>query len=153
MKIWDISRTLTDDLAPWPGDTPFHFELTACLGENSVVNVGAIRMSVHNGSHVDAPFHFEKNGLTIDQAALDSYIGEAVVIDLTGRFEEQRSEPWITIEHLGEFAAQLTQTSRLLLKTGVWPDNSVFPERFPAIAADVADWLQSKTVRLIGLDF
>ena len=28
----------------------------------------------------------------------------------------------------------------------------MFPERFPAIAADVADWLQSKKVRLIGLD-
>ena len=61
MTIWDISRALTNDLAPWPGDTRFRFELTARLGENAVVNVGAIRMGVHNGSHADATFHFARS--------------------------------------------------------------------------------------------
>src|SRR5438128_2589769 len=98
MKIWDISRTLSNDLAPWPGDTPFHFELPARLGENSVVNVGAIRMSVHNGSHADAQFHFEKNGQTIDRVALQNYIGQATVVDLTSQFRSGERD-LITIEH------------------------------------------------------
>ena len=151
MKIWDISRTLSDELAPWPGDTPFHFELTARLGENAVVNVGAIRMSVHNGSHADAVFHFEKNGATIDQAALETYIGQATVVDLTVHFSSGEQE-LITIEHLSPSGADLRQTSRLLVKTGVWPNSSVFPERIPVVAPDVPDWLRSCGVRLIGLD-
>src|SRR5437879_6556554 len=112
MKIWDISRTLSDDLAPWPGDTPLHFELTARLGENAVVNVGAIRMSVHNGSHVDARFHFEKDGPTIDQAALETCIGRAAVVDLTGHLANG-DQDLITVEYLSASADDLRQTSRL----------------------------------------
>ena len=151
MKIWDISRSLTNDLAPWPGDTPFNFELAARLGENAVVNVGAIRMSVHNGSHADAQFHFDNNGPTIERSSLKTYIGEAVVIDLSAPFANG-ADTLITVEHLHQFAAQLNQTTRLLLKTNVWLDNSVFPERIPVLADDVPAWLQSQKVRLLGLD-
>ena len=151
MRIWDISRTLTDDLAPWPGDTPFHFELTARLGETAVVNVGAIRMSVHNGSHADARFHFEPDGSTIDQAVLDTYMGPATVVDLSHQLSDGQEE-WITTNQLQQAADQLTETSRLLLKTGVWPNSSIFPRRIPVLASDVPDWLQTQRVCLIGLD-
>src|SRR5205823_15013733 len=116
MKIWDISRTLSDDLAPWPGDTRFHFELTARLGENAVVNVGAIRMSVHNGSHADAQFHFQKDGSPIDQVALETYIGPATVVDLTSHFRNS-SQELITVEQLGRTAYDIHRSSRLLVKT------------------------------------
>jgi arylformamidase len=151
MKIWDISRTLSDDLAPWPGDTPFRFELVARMGENAVVNVGAIRMSVHNGSHADARFHFERDGQTIDLAALGTYIGPATVVDMTSDFGNGAQDV-ITTSHLARNADQLRQTSRLLLKTGVWPNNTVFPSRIPVIAPGMAEWLQDKGVKLIGLD-
>jgi arylformamidase len=150
MKIWDISRTLSNDLAPWPGDTPFHFELAARLGQNSVVNVGAIGMSVHNGSHADAPFHFEKEGATIDQAMLETYLGRAVVVDLCRHFQGGEQE-LITIDQLRAGTGGV-ETSRLLLKTDVWPDATVFPESIPVIAPDVAEWLKTAGVKLIGLD-
>ena len=151
MKIWDISRTLSDDLAPWPGDTPFHFELVSRLGENAVVNVGAIRMSVHNGSHADAYFHFEQNGPAMDQAALETYLGPATVVDLTDHFGN-RVDALIAVEHLSSSANDVRQTSRLLIKTGVWPDNSVFPKQIPVIAPDVPEWLRNHGVTLVGLD-
>ena len=151
MKIWDISRALSDDLAPWPGDTPFHFELAARLGENAVVNVGAIRMSVHNGSHADARFHFEQDGWTIEQTRLETYLGPAVVVDVSKELQRgERQE--IEIQDLDGSADDLAQTSRLLLKTGVWPNNTVFPKSIPVIAPDVAEWLQARGVGLIGLD-
>src|SRR5205823_3891168 len=85
-KIWDISRPLTKDLAPWPGDTPFRYELTWRLSQTCSVNVGALSMSAHNGTHADAPFHFDGKGAAIDSVPLANYIGAAVVIDLAGRF-------------------------------------------------------------------
>src|SRR4051812_25345146 len=151
MKIWDISRALTNDLAPWPGDTPFHFQLAARIGENAVVNVGAVTMGVHNGSHADARFHFEQDGETIDQIALDTYLGPATLVDLTPHFSGAEKE-LITIDHLNPAVSQIRQTSRLLLKTGVWPDNAVFPKNIPVIAPGVADWLQALNLKLIGLD-
>ena len=50
MQIFDISRALTNGLAPWPGDTPFHFELKWKMAEGATVNVGAVEMGVHNGT-------------------------------------------------------------------------------------------------------
>jgi arylformamidase len=151
MKIWDISRTLSNDLAPWPGDTPFNFELTARLGQGAVVNLGAIRMSVHSGSHADARFHFEKDGATIDQAVLETYFGRAVVVDVSRYFKGAEGE-WITIDQLSAEVSSFAETPRLLLKTGVWPDTTVFPKKIPVIAADVAEWLKTNGIRLIGLD-
>jgi arylformamidase len=151
MKIWDISRTLSDNLAPWPGDTPFQFELVAQLGENAVVNVGAIRSSVHNGSHADAGFHFERDGWTIDQAPLETYIGKAAVIDLSSALQAGRQET-IKIEHLSVSENQLAQSGRILIKTGIWPNSGIFPKQIPVIAPDLPEWMQSRGVRLLGLD-
>src|SRR5438046_2356127 len=86
MEIFDISRALSSGLAPWPGDTPFHFELKWKMAEGATVNVGAITMGVHNGTHADAPFHFDQSGEPIDRMPLDVYLGDAVVVDLTKLF-------------------------------------------------------------------
>src|SRR5216110_3923981 len=83
---WDISRPLTKDLAPWPGDTPFRYELTWRLSKTCPVNAGALSMSAHNGTHADAPFHFDEKGAASDSVPLENYIGLAVVIDLAGKF-------------------------------------------------------------------
>jgi arylformamidase len=147
MKIFDISRSLSNDLAPWPGDTAFHFELKWKMAEGATVNVGALTMGVHNGSHADAPFHFKQGADRIEQMPLETYLGDAVVVDLTAKFETDRSRQ-ITIGDLESSA----ETPRLLLKTGVWRDSKIFPEWIPVIASDVAEWLGKRKVRLLGLD-
>src|SRR5687767_15904456 len=91
MQIFDVSRALANGLAPWPGDTPFHFELKWKMVEGATVNVGAVQMGVHNGTHADAPFHFAAGADTIDQMPLETYLGDAVVVDLTQLFETDRT--------------------------------------------------------------
>jgi arylformamidase len=148
MKIFDISRPLFNGLAPWPGDIAFRFDLNWKMAEGATVNVGTVTMGVHNGSHADAPFHFEEGAATIERMPLDTYFGDATVIDLTNRFEngEQRE---IAIEHLNKTA---DFAPRLLLKTGVWKDSKNFPEWIPVIAPDVPKWLETREVKLLGLD-
>ena len=148
MKIFDISRPLFNGLAPWPGDTAFRFDLKWKMAEGATVNVGAVTMGVHNGSHADAPFHFEEGAATIDRIPLETYIGEAVVVDLTNRFANgERGE--ITIADIG---AATDSAPRLLLKTGAWTDPNIFPGTIPVIAHDVPAWLQERKVKLLGLD-
>ena len=148
MKIFDISRPLFNGLAPWPGDTAFHFELKWKMAEGATVNVGAVTMGVHNGSHADAPSHFQQGADTIERMPLETYFGEAVVVDLTNRFKGgERRE--ITIADLGSAADSVP---RVLLKTGVWNDSKKFPEWIPVIANDVPKWLEARKVKLLGLD-
>ena len=152
MKIWDISRTLSNDLAEWPGDEPCCFRLTRQKAKGESVNLGAISMSVHNGTHADAQFHFDTNGESIEKAPLETYLGRAAVVDLAQAFLDSKEKHLITIEDLRPSAEAIAATSRLLVKTGRWSDSAVFPNQIPVIAADVPVWLQKNGVKLLGMD-
>jgi arylformamidase len=152
MKIWDISRTLSSDLAEWPGDEPCRFQLTREKTKGESVNLGAISMSVHNGTHADARFHFDTNGESIEKAPLETYLGRATVVDLAQAFLDSKEKHLITIEDLRPSAEAIAATSRLLVKTGRWSDSTVFPNQIPVIAADVPAWLQKNGVKLLGMD-
>ncbi len=152
MKIWDISRTLSNDLAEWPGDEPCCFRLTRQKAKGESVNLGAISMSVHNGTHADAQFHFDTNGESIEKAPLETYLGRATVVDLAQSFLDSKEKHLITIEDLRPSAEAIAATSRLLVKTGRWSDSAVFPNQIPVIAADVPAWLQKNGVKLLGMD-
>ena len=152
MKVWDISRTLSNDFAEWPGDEPFHNRLTKEIAKGATVNLGAVTMSVHNGTHADARFHFDSKGASIEKAPLEVYLGRATVIDLAQSFSQSRDKHLITLEDLRLHAEVIATTSRLLVKTGRWTDSTVFPTQIPVIAADVPAWLQKNGVKLLGLD-
>ena len=156
MEIFDISRALSDQIAPWPGDTPFHFELKWKMAEGATVNVGAINMGVHNGTHADATFHFDESGDPIERMPLDAYVGAAVVVDLTKLFARAKDDldrgRQIGVADLQAFSASLEQAPRLLLKTGVWKDSNIFPDWIPVIAPDVPEWLRERRVKLLGMD-
>jgi arylformamidase len=152
MKLWDISRTLSNDLAEWPGDEPCHFRLTREKTKGASVNLGAISMSVHNGTHADARFHFDPDGESIEKASLQTYLGRATVVDLWQVFLDSKEKHLITIDDLRPSAEAIAATSRILVKTGRWTDSTVFPKQIPVIAADVPAWLQKNGVKLLGLD-
>ena len=147
VRLYDITRALRQDLAPWPGDTPFSYRLTWQMAEGAPVNVGALTMSTHNGTHADAPLHYLADGASIDALDLAIFTGPALVLDVA-------AAGWsITRAHLAAAGAHLRRgVPRLLLKTGGWPDSAVFPPRIPTLAADVPAWLASLGVWLLGLD-
>jgi arylformamidase len=151
MKIFDISRPLFNGLAPWPGDTAYYYELKWKMTEGATVNVGAVQMGVHNGSHADAPLHFQQGAVSIDRMPLETYVGEAVVVDLTGKFENGDARD-ITIADLEPVGDAVISAPRLLLKTAVWKDEKIFPPWIPVMASDVPAWLGERKVKLLGLD-
>jgi arylformamidase len=152
MKIWDISRTLSNDFAEWPGDEPFNYRLTNQIAKGASVNLGAITMSVHNGTHADARFHFDTDAESIETVPLDIYLGRVTLVDLSQIFSQSSEKHLITREDLRPHTEQIAATSRLLVKTGRWRDSTNFPKRIPVIAADLPAWLQKNGVRLLGVD-
>lgn len=150
MRLWDISRTLAAELAPWPGDTPFSYKVVSQIASGSSVNLGAITTSSHNGTHADAPFHFDKAGSAIDAVPLENYFGSCVVVDLKGRFSEKQQV--IKIADLAPSENMISESRRLLIKTDIWTDSAIFPSWIPVIAPGVAEWLHARNVMLIGFD-
>ena len=151
MQIFDISRALTKQIAPWPGDVPFGFQLNGKIAEGSSVNVGMISMSVHTGTHADARFHFEDGEWTIEQARLENYFGSAVVVDLCENYRDG-AMPHIRVADLEPMTDEIARLGRVLLKTNIWPDSNTFPDAIPTIEPDMSPWLQARGVKLLGFD-
>ncbi|RLQ93069.1 arylformamidase [Falsibacillus albus] len=143
MKIIDISQKLHNEIPVWPGDTPFQFQLGWKMEDSGSVNVGQVRMSTHTGTHIDAPFHFEEDGKRVADLPLERFIGTALVVDVSGLGSIGRSD----LEHL-----DLSGATKLLLKTGAWTDRRAFPPEIPHLREDIAPYLVSSGIDLIGVE-
>ncbi len=142
MEIIDISLTLDRQLAAWPGDTEFDYELTWKRAAGATVNVGALRLSTHFGTHVDAPFHFLDDGAKLDELPLATFVGKAIVVHARGAETISRRD----------LSRDFGGATRLLIRTDAWTDRRRFPEKIPVLDRDVPDWLGSQGVVLLGVD-
>ena len=65
MKIYDISQEVFS-CRVYPGDPAPERKLLSSMEKGDLYNLTAFSMCAHNGTHVDAPFHFLKGGKAID---------------------------------------------------------------------------------------
>lgn len=79
MIIHDISKdTLTTE--PYAGDPETQVDTLADMENGDICNLSAIHMSVHTGTHIDAPKHFCEEGKAIDEIRLNTFTGKCTVI-------------------------------------------------------------------------
>ena len=87
MKIYDISQEVFS-CAVYPGDPKPEKQTLSATAQGDLYNLTAFSMCAHNGTHVDAPFHFLGGGKTVDQMGLESFVGDCFVVrhsgDVTG---------------------------------------------------------------------
>ena len=83
MKIYDISQEVFG-CQVYAGDPAPEKELLSSMEKGDRYNLTAFRMCAHNGTHVDAPFHFIKGGKTVDSLDLDTFVGLAYVAEHHG---------------------------------------------------------------------
>ena len=77
-KIYDISQEVFS-CAVYPGDPRPEKQLVCSTGEGDLYNLTTFAMCAHNGTHVDAPFHFLHNGKTVDRMDLSVFVGACFV--------------------------------------------------------------------------
>ena len=92
MKIHDISQEVFS-CAVYPGDPIPEKQTVYSTGAGDLYNLTSFAMCAHNGTHVDAPFHFLHNGKTVDQMDLTHFVGACFVArhegDVTGADAEE----------------------------------------------------------------
>jgi arylformamidase len=148
VKPWvDISVVIKPGMVRWPGDPEIRKEPFLDMNRGDVCNVSSLAFGSHTGTHMDAPLHFIKNGLSLDTMPLDATIGPCRVIEIKDResiklreIENQRIRP-------GERILFKTRNSRHAWKT----DN--FVEDFVYISKEAAAFLATAKVRTVGIDY
>lgn len=131
MKWIDISADLLT--APvYPGDPRPEIDEISRIENGDECNLSAMYVCLHAGTHADAESHFIEDGKTIDEMALDSYIGECLLVDF--------GPGLITGEDIERYVPEGTE--RLLIKG----DGRAF------LMEQAADELSFMGVKLVGTD-
>lgn len=141
MDLIDITRSVGPTTAVWPGDQPVEWTWTARLDDGASVNLGAVHLSTHTATHVDAPYHISEEGRRSDDLSLSRFVGRAEVVDVA-------SADAVRPQHVSSVGANrvLFKTEASSIPTDTWPE-SVTP-----ILPETVDVLNEQNVTLIGTD-
>jgi len=146
LKLIDVSVPLDSRLATYPGNAPVDLEAVKRLARGDSSNVSAVRMSVHAGTHVDAPRHFFDHGGDVETLPLDLLCGRARVIEVSSRTA-------ITVDDLAR--VNLSEDVRLLIKTHnsrLWGDAAFHPD-YVGVSEAAAKHLVDRGIKVLGVDY
>jgi arylformamidase len=142
----DISIPIHAEMPVYPGDNPLLRRWLRRIRDGERVNLSALTLGSHTGTHVDAPYHFKDDGIRLDQVTLQVLVGAALVVDIADPVSVKAS----ALRDLG-----LTSAERVLFKTRnsqLWSE-ARFREDFVYIEPDAAEYLVHLGTRLVGIDY
>ncbi len=149
MRIYDISLSISPDLPVWPGDPGIVLERVSKIEEGAESNVSHLQMSVHTGTHIDAPYHFIGDGSSVDDLSLKTLTGRVYVLHLP--------DVDLVTANVLENSEIPPRTRRIIVKTRnseYWQNQiKSFQTDFVAISPDGAQYLVDRGVKLVGVDY
>ena len=83
MQIYDISQEVFSCVV-FPGDPAPEREVLTDMHQGALYNLTTFRMCAHNGTHVDSPRHFYKDGKTLSNMDLSQFVGSCFVAEHKG---------------------------------------------------------------------
>jgi arylformamidase len=152
-RIIDLSHPLSEDTPAFPGDVPVKITIAdstqdTAPAQHRHLNCGQLSMSLHCGTHMDAPFHFFGDGQTIDQVPLDRCMGTAVLVKVSSDLAA------IEAKHVAGYESAIRASRRVVFNTGWhhrWNCQEYFTEH-PVISGQAAQFLVDCGVVLVGVD-
>ena len=144
-RIYDITRILSPSIAVWPGDTPFSVKVRMDMDQGDAANVTTLTISGHCGTHVDAPYHFVNDDLTLEQVSLEIYVGPATVVTV------QRQAGPLTVANFPDL--DWDRVERLLVHSAAsdHPFDQFLAE-YVYPSPELADFMGEKGIILFGSD-
>ena len=143
----DLSVPVRNGMVHWPGDPEFHIDRPKDHAKGDPLVLSHMDLGVHTGTHMDAPLHFIPGGETIDHIPLDATVGAARVIEI----QDPESVKLAELQDAG-----IQEGERILLKTrnsaGRW-NTDEFQKDFVYISHEAADYLVSRKIRAVGVDY
>lgn len=139
----DISPLISPRIGVWPGDTPFSQKYLCTIEGGSNIDLSTMTTTMHLGSHADAPSHYVRSGMGIDQRDLSLYYGLTQVIHV----DVVRGKRIMPADILDEIKAP-----RVLFGTASFPDPDQFTEDFCALSPELVHFLADRSVVLVGID-
>lgn len=123
MRIYDITQELFS-CEVYPGDTVPTMNPVMRISDGAPCNLTDMNICVHNGTHIDAPYHFFADGKTIDEIDLTKCIGKAVVKEYNGSLTKDAASELISGDYQRVLIKGNTQISpeaaEVIAKSGIF---------------------------------
>ena len=148
MKLINLTHPITSGYYSFPNDPKLSITQQGTIDANQY-NISKITTGSHQGTHLDAMYHFFEDGRTIDNMPLDWFYGPARILRIP---KEVGSE--ISVEDLLPHEQFLQSEARIIIETG-WHRNfgsPAFFESFPSLTIPAAEFLAEKKIRMLGMD-
>ncbi|MDR7420953.1 MAG: cyclase family protein [Armatimonadota bacterium] len=154
MRLVDLTIPWGPEVEPVPGH-PHIYHVPIHHHELHGLSTAYATFSVHTGTHIDAPYHFIKDGLTMDRVPLEWLNGPAVLVDLREAARPGRPFDVATLRRAAGDPSEL-RDRRVVLWSGwaqeKWADPAFYRDN-PYLANEAAQWLVDAGVRAIAVDF
>jgi kynurenine formamidase len=160
-KVVDLTHELTSDIPSWTGGCGFRSEIKLDYKDSEEVSfrVQQIKMHCGVGTHIDAPSHCIKGGISVSEIPLDFLIRPFVNIDVSQNVLDENYQVSVKdIEKFEQENGSIEKGSFVAIRTGwdkFWNDNPkkyVNNHLFPHIAKETAEFLLKKDICGLGVD-
>jgi arylformamidase len=143
----DVSVPIATGMVHWPGDPEVRVERVQDMAKGDPLTASTLAMSAHSGTHVDAPAHFVRHGLTVDALPVEATVGRARVIAIRDPVAIRPAE----LER-----HRLRRGERVLFRTAnsrrCWRGDA-FVADYVHLSLDGARFLVARGVRTVGVDY
>jgi arylformamidase len=148
-RIYDISVLLGVESVDHPAATPYSSETAQAAIGGDIFQISTVTMTLHHGTHVDAPSHLAAYPKTIDQYALEDFILPALVVSIKDKKAVRREE----LEGL-----DIKQGDAILFKTanstsGKASSGILYDKGIVYISVEAAEFCAQKKVKMVGIDY
>jgi len=151
MKIIDLTLTVSEKIPTFPGSPKPNFIEWETIAKDGY-NLELLFLSSHTGTHIDAPFHFVKNGKKIHEILPERLVNEAIMIKVRKKANQAISKS--DIQKFEQKNGKIDNGSTIVFQTG-WQKNlskEFYFTRNPGLSASAAKYLVSKKINLVGID-
>jgi len=147
-RLVDCTHTIKADMPVFPG-TEGPILDPVCTMEEMGFREKKWTMYSHTGTHMDAPAHMLKDGKTLDQLPIESFMGSGFVMDV-----RECTEKEVPLSRVKAYENLLNEVDFLLIQTGwesYWGSDKYF-QGFPALSEEAAEYLMQFDLKGIGTD-
>ena len=116
-----------------------------------------MEIHTHIGTHIEGPYHCLEDGKKLDQLPVETFIGEAAIVDLARKNKLDRE---INRTDLQESGSHITRGDIVLLSTGYdkrfateQMQSEEYMSNSPYLSDDAIEWLIDRKIKNMGIDF
>lgn len=148
-NVIDLTNEVKTFMPVWPTAPLPEIKPVGIVSRDSY-NVETISALSHSGTHIDAPYHFDEHGTTVDKIDMKTLVGEGFCIKVKSDEKHEVSLSEIKGKWKPEFDGKI-----LLINTG-WSKKRAFTKEFlyefPGLSMEAAEFVHEHKIKLVGID-